>query len=391
MSSTTPEATATWWPDTTNPFDAALAYHNAGLCVIPLSGKRPALGSWKHYQKQRPPEAAIRRWQQEGLLRNVGIVCGAVSGNLVVLDFDGPAAYAAFAALFPTLAQSFTVATGSGKGKHVYLYVDSLPPTTRALDTPIGNVELRAEGTYVAAPPSVHPVTGNRYVVEKPAAILRVPDLSELVTWIESFKAAEPPKQDWRPPRTAPPANGTINPDLVEAIADTLRQRRHKERGEWINCPCVYPERHKNGDRHPSFGFNTRIWLRVLLSMRLDPDQRPVRDAGHQPAPAWRLDAKAVEPQPAASLQQEWHQAHPQVLEGMGRPELPPPDKDLPPIGEIALPDWLSQYTDWALAAGNQTPIIFHQASGIWLLAVAIARRLVVEAPWGFGSTRTST
>ena len=25
------------------------------------------------------PEAAIRRWQQEGLLRNVGIVCGAVS------------------------------------------------------------------------------------------------------------------------------------------------------------------------------------------------------------------------------------------------------------------------------------------------------------------------
>ena len=79
MSLTTPGATAAWWPDTTNPFDAALAYHNAGLCVIPLSGKRPALGSWKHYQKQRPPEAAIRRWQQEGLLRNVGIVCGAVS------------------------------------------------------------------------------------------------------------------------------------------------------------------------------------------------------------------------------------------------------------------------------------------------------------------------
>jgi hypothetical protein len=26
---------------------------------------------------------------------------------------------------------------------------------------------------------------------------------------------------------------------------------------------------------------------------------------------------------------------------------------------------------------------MFHQASGIWLLAVAIARRLVVEAPWG--------
>ena len=28
--------------------------------------------------------------------------------------------------------------------------------------------ELRAAGTYVAAPPSLHPVTNKRYIVEKP-------------------------------------------------------------------------------------------------------------------------------------------------------------------------------------------------------------------------------
>jgi hypothetical protein len=64
-------------------------------------------------------------------------------------------------------------------------------------------------------------------------------------------------------------------------------------------------------------------------------------------------------------------------------PEPPPPDEALPPIDEVPLPDWLSQYTTWASRIGSQTPVIFHQAAGIWLLAVAIARRLYVTAPWG--------
>ena len=63
--------------------------------------------------------------------------------------------------------------------------------------------------------------------------------------------------------------------------------------------------------------------------------------------------------------------------------EIPPPEKPLPPIGEIALPGWLNQYTAWASRIGNQTPVLFHQAAGIWLLAVAIARRIYVTAPWG--------
>jgi hypothetical protein len=212
MTSTSQPVTNTWWPATTNALDAALAAHHAGLCVIPLNGKRPALGGWKQYQKQRPGEQDIRRWAQEGLLQNLGIVCGAVSNNLTVLDFDGPGAYGAFAALFPPLTQSFTVATGSGKGKHVYLYVDALPPTTRALDTPIGHIELRAEGTYVVAPPSIHPVTKARYVVEKPLAILRVADLDKLVRWIEAFKPTAGQQRPWQPPRHLPSQDGAIVP-----------------------------------------------------------------------------------------------------------------------------------------------------------------------------------
>jgi hypothetical protein len=288
-----------------------------------------------------------------GLLQNIGVVCGAVSGSLVVLDFDGPGAYGAFAALFPTLAQSYTVATGSGEGKHVYLFVDKLPPTTRALDTPIGHIELRAEGCYVVAPPSLHPVTGKPYEVEKPLNILRVPDLDDVAAWIEKFKT---PQQEWRPPRDLPPVNSTINPDVIGAIADHLRQGRHRERGEWINCSCIYPERHKNGDRHPSMGFNTRSGFGYCYRCGTILAKDICEALGINPAEHGGL----IKPSPAIV---------PTSGKNGGVPTPAPqpllPEELLPPIGEIALPDWLSQYTAWASRVGNQTPHIFHQAAGI--------------------------
>ncbi|GAB4482633.1 MAG: hypothetical protein Kow00124_31630 [Anaerolineae bacterium] len=213
-------------------------------------------------------------------------------------------------------------------------------------------------------------------MVEQALAIRRVPELAKLVDWIESFRAAGRPAPAWRPPRSAPPANGSINPSLIDAIADALRQQRHRERGGWINCSCANSAGHKHGDRHPSFGFNTTSgygYCYVCGSMLakdlcdllgIDPAAhggllRAPRPAGEAGRPRALSIAAAVEP------------------------PLPPPDAGLPPLGEIALPDWLSRYTDWAAAAGNQTPLIYHQAAGIWLLAVAIARRLVVQAPWG--------
>jgi hypothetical protein len=50
---------------------------------------------------------------------------------------------------------------------------------------------------------------------------------------------------------------------------------------------------------------------------------------------------------------------------------------------DLKLPAWLEQYLDWAGTTGSQTPMIFHQAAGLWLLSVAIGRRLYGEAPWG--------
>jgi hypothetical protein len=232
---------------------AALAYAALGLSIIPLDGKRPALKSWTQYQQERADEKTIRSWT----FGNVGIVCGAVSGNLVVLDLDGAAGYAAFAATFPALAQTYTVASGGGVGRHVYFYADHLPPSVKAMNTPIGHLEVCADGRQVVAPPSVHPVTKQPYRVEQPLDILRVPNLDDLVAWVEAFK----PRQDartWQPPKiSAPTGDAPLNRRVVEEISRVLIGQGFKQHGEWLHGRCLYPERHKHGDRSPSFGFNT--------------------------------------------------------------------------------------------------------------------------------------
>lgn len=242
-----------------NIVEAAKGYAALGMSVIPLKGKRPALNSWTQYQQRRATPSEIETWHKQGLLQNIGIVCGAVSGNLVVLDLDGAAGYPAFAASFPQLAETYTVATGGGVGKHVYFHVDTVPPSVKAMNTPIGNLELCGEGRQVVAPPSVHPITGQPYRVEKACDIAQVSDLAELVRWIEAFKLREV-QTAWKPPSRVsfPTGETTINPRVLDAIAHDLLCHDFKQHGDWLHGRCIHPERHKNGDRNPSFGFNVR-------------------------------------------------------------------------------------------------------------------------------------
>jgi hypothetical protein len=76
--------------------------HAAGLSVIPPAQdgtKRPYVpgskgGAWKMYQSQRPPLALLTQWYDpRNGLTGIGLACGAVSGNLEVLDFDTLAAW----------------------------------------------------------------------------------------------------------------------------------------------------------------------------------------------------------------------------------------------------------------------------------------------------------
>ena len=82
---------------------AAMGYIEAGCSVIPVNGKKPAV-QWAKYQITRTPYSHVHEWYKSGKLSGVGIVCGQVSNNLVVIDLDGNEAVQTFRETFPVLA-----------------------------------------------------------------------------------------------------------------------------------------------------------------------------------------------------------------------------------------------------------------------------------------------
>ena len=198
-------------------FDAALRYVRRGFSVIPCVGKRTPLTRWTPFMTSIATETQIRRWAQAGVLQNVALICGRVSGNLVVIDLDGDEAVEVFSDRFPHLMDTYVVRSGSGHGAHVYLRSWGLPTTLRALKLPVGNIELRADGHYVVAPPSVHPDSGNPYTVINRKPILSLHNLDEVQTWIQAKKDANrpPTKPTELQPAIRKPGGEATDPEVI--------------------------------------------------------------------------------------------------------------------------------------------------------------------------------
>lgn len=233
---------------------AAFQYAALGLSVLPLHGKRPTI-PWRHWQQAAASPTVIGSWARAGLLDNVGLVCGQASGNLVVLDLDDLRGYEALRHAFPDLLNTFTVATGSGKGKHLYFFTRQLPPTTRVRGGSLGNIELRAQGCQVVVPPSRHPQTHQLYRVERPLPIQILPDLEALASWINAL-TPRPRLPHSNPQRLPQPSR--LNPRVLEILTHRFTALGYKQHGPWLNGPCPCVHRHQHSDSHPSFGFNAQ-------------------------------------------------------------------------------------------------------------------------------------
>jgi len=201
----------------TSVLDAALSYVRRGFSAIPCVGKRASINVWTPFMTSVATEAQIHQWARAGVLKNVALVCGRVSGNLVVIDLDGDEAVAVFSDRFPHLMDTYVVRSGSGHGAHVYLRSWNLPTTLRALKLPVGNIELRADGHYVVAPPSIHPDSGNPYIVINRKPILSLHNLGEVETWIQARKDANrPPVQRAVPqPAIRRPGGEATDPEVI--------------------------------------------------------------------------------------------------------------------------------------------------------------------------------
>lgn len=145
-------------------YTIALSYDNAGICLIPAvyRGKVPALKSWKSYQRERPSKADLRDWFDGERPHNIAIVCGAVSQNLAVLDFDEGDGFQRWAQEYPELVTAAPIVRtgGAGDRRHVYLRTRN-PVATKA--NPFNGCDyVKGDGGYVIAPSSIH-ATGRYY------------------------------------------------------------------------------------------------------------------------------------------------------------------------------------------------------------------------------------
>jgi hypothetical protein len=131
-----------------------------GWGLLPLSGKEPnyrlvkrtrTTSETRSFWKRPADLDEIHEWFRFDPRTNIGVCCGEVSGGLVVLDQDSQPPAGVHV---PVTA---LVKTGRADGFQSYFRSDA-PAQTREL----GWGELRGEGSYVVAPPSLHP-NGSRY------------------------------------------------------------------------------------------------------------------------------------------------------------------------------------------------------------------------------------
>jgi hypothetical protein len=136
----------------------ALKYREMGFSVIPLRPKaKEPLIPWTEYQKRIASEAEIKSWFcGAGTAPNVGIVTGAVS-SLAVVDLDGSPGLESGKRL--GLTSPVSVLTGNGMQLYYRATTEIPRNSVRALGD---GLDIRGEGGYVAAPPSLHP-NGKHY------------------------------------------------------------------------------------------------------------------------------------------------------------------------------------------------------------------------------------
>ena len=147
-------------------YQAAVQYIKMGLAVFPLEerGKRPKTRNG--FKDATTDAAQVKAWWQQWPNANIGIATGKRSGGIVVIDLDidedkGIDGYHTLEdwqrenGYFP---DTWTAITGRG-GYHLYFRSDAEVRNRAGI---IDGVDVRGEGGYVVAPPSIHS-NGNRY------------------------------------------------------------------------------------------------------------------------------------------------------------------------------------------------------------------------------------
>lgn len=201
---------------------AALDYGRLGWSVIPIEPReKHPLVRWQVYQHRHPAATEVADWFRRWPDANIAVITGVVSG-LAVLDLDprqgADASLEEFERKHGPIAQTVEARTGGG-GRHLYFAHPG-----EMLRSQIGlapGVDLRADGGYVVAPPSIH-ASGEGYRWERSPAIC---PLAPLPDWLSKTSEKQGirgyPLSHWRRQLREGVAEGERN-NCLSALAEHL-------------------------------------------------------------------------------------------------------------------------------------------------------------------------
>lgn len=149
----------------------ALMYADAGISVFPLKPRSKAPATKNGFYAATVDKSRIKEWWGKHPDYNIGIATGLSFGGLVVIDLDnhGDTGENGYETLKKwqrengELPDTWTSITGSG-GYHL-IYRDTA--AYRCRNELYEGIDIKSEGGYIVAPPSIHPDTGRRYEWEQ--------------------------------------------------------------------------------------------------------------------------------------------------------------------------------------------------------------------------------
>lgn len=178
-------------------YEIACRYIQAGISVIPLKldgSKGPAVSSWKPYQTRLANDDELIRWFKKPIAA-IGIVCGFVSNDLEVFDFDDGSLFEPWRKMNPAIVEKLPVIGTPSNGYHVLIRCDHIGGNEKIAKDPRRTkatlIETRGEGGYIAAVgshPSVH-CLARPYLQATGPALPEIPRITPQER-IELYKAA---------------------------------------------------------------------------------------------------------------------------------------------------------------------------------------------------------
>lgn len=199
----------------------ALRFATQDIVVVPVAGdgsKRPGLSSWKEFQERKPTQEELLAWFNNEQVQGLGVITGPISGNLLMIEFEGRAIdqklhlrakeameSAGLEYLWNQLTNGYSEMTPSG-GIHFLVKVDgpAIDGNTK-LASKAGEdggclIETRGAGGFSICAPSggtAHP-TGKTWAMIA-GAIETIPTIStdemnELFTILQTFDEMPKPE-----------------------------------------------------------------------------------------------------------------------------------------------------------------------------------------------------